>query len=433
MSYWKTVMIVWSWAREHVLAEAYSKSRFVGKVVVAPGNDFMLISDRVLIEVGARINDVNSILDVAKKYDPYLIDVAQDNALANWMVDILRKNWYNVFWPTKEASRIEWDKDWSRKFMDKYGLPTPKFQYFSKNGINNAKRYAMSLFEICDTVFLKGNELHAWKWVVGIDKDNFEKSFAYFISILNEWEWFLVEQGLVWEEFSFYSMIDGDNYFNFPSAQDNKRVFDNDKWPNTWWMWAHSPASITNWHEEEINDIIKKVIEGMKQEWHPYTGILYLWWIIWDDNKVNIIEFNARWWDPEAQVVIPSLENDYFGLIKDYYLKKQLNLFKPSFSNSKRMCVVWTVDPYPRDIENQKWKIVSWLDDIDENIKLYGSWLIKVWDDFVVNWWRLFSWVSSWEDFLEIRNRILNQLEKLSILWWKLHYRTDVAQREIKK
>jgi phosphoribosylamine--glycine ligase len=200
-------------------------------------------------------------------------------------------------------------------------------------------------------------------------------------------------------------------------------------------MGCHSPASITEGYEWEIHGIIRKVVDGMKKEWHPYTWILYFGWMIWPDKKVNIIEFNARWWDPETQVVLPALEKDYFDLVYNYALSWKLSQFQPVFSQDKRLCVVWTAHPYPNNIEDEKWKKILWLDKCrKQRIKIFGAWMKDIWNnEFGVNGWRLFSAVSRWADFLEIRHNIHNALGSVWINKWKLHFRTDIAEREIKR
>lgn len=414
----------------------YAKSNEVSKVIVAPWNDFMTGSKKIQVYKNVVLNRAHSILSLAQFCFPDLIDIAQDNALASWSVDLLKKAKFNVFWPTKAASRIEWDKKWARDFMKRYNLPSPEFEYFSKEKIQDAKKYSRTLLETNKSVFLKANGLHAWKGVVPVDKKNFEQAFGDFENILDEGEWFLVEQWLVWEEFSYYAMIDGDNCIFFPSAQDNKRVFDGDKWPNTWGMWAHCPASITQGREEEIQDIVLKLVEWMRTEWHPYTWILYLWGIVCtdDDKTINLIEFNARWWDPEAQVVLPTLQDDYFDLVTNYYLPKKLNKFKAHFSGDKRLCVVGTTHPYPSDIWAEKWKIITWLQELQKisDLEIYGAGIDKNTGNYVVWWWRLFSVVWSWEDFWSVRTKVYNAIQKIKISDWRLYYRSDIGKSEDK-
>jgi phosphoribosylamine---glycine ligase len=430
----RTIMIVWSGAREHVLADVYGTSELVSRIIVAPWNDYIQNHIKVTLEKSVVLTDVESVLKAARKHKPDLVDIAQDDALACGSVDALQQEWFKVFGPSKEASRIEWDKNWSREFMKKYNLPTPTFQYFDKESISSAKDFACRILKDSDRVFLKANNLHAWKGVMDLNKNSIEEVLWEFENILYDWEWFLVEEWLEWEEFSYYAMIDGKNSLFFPSAQDNKKVNNNDEWQNTWWMWAHCPASITEGYEQEIQDIIEKVVDWMEKEWTPYTGILYFGWIIWKDKKVNIIEFNARWWDPEAQVVIPALQNDYFDLVYNYYLWWKLNEFQPVFWDEKRMCIVWTVDPYPKDIGREKWKIIHWIQELHDHkeLKIYGSWInVNENRDYMVSWGRFASFVSAWFDFSEIRDRLLSALSGVWIAWGKAHYRTDIAEREV--
>ena len=137
-----TILLIGSGAREHTISCAYEKSPNVRKIIIAPGNDFIgykrekeIISDK-----NCSLKSPNSLLEISRKYKPDLVDVTQDDALANGTVDILEKNGFNVFGPRKEVARIEWDKRWSREFMQRHEIPHPSFRYF-ENEID-AEQYA---------------------------------------------------------------------------------------------------------------------------------------------------------------------------------------------------------------------------------------------------------------------------------------------------
>ena len=138
------VLIIGKSAREHAISYMYEKSDIVESIIVAPGNDFMAYKRKksVSIDKKCSLKDPKSILGIANKYSPDLIDIAQDDALAAGTVDILESNGFTVFGPIKKASRIEWDKKWSREFMKKYDIPTPFFNSFNSEelAINYVKK-----------------------------------------------------------------------------------------------------------------------------------------------------------------------------------------------------------------------------------------------------------------------------------------------------
>ena len=140
-----SVLIIGSGAREDGLSRAYEKSCKVQRIIVSPGNDFIGYKreKEVIIDKDSSLKNPESILKIAEKYRPDLIDVAQDNALASGAADLLKKYGFQVFGPEKEIARIEWDKKWSRKFMRKYDIPHPQFRYFDseRDGISYQWRY----------------------------------------------------------------------------------------------------------------------------------------------------------------------------------------------------------------------------------------------------------------------------------------------------
>jgi len=160
-----TVMIVGSGAREHVISCAYEKSPKIKKIIVSPGNDFIVYNRKkeVIIDKNCSLKSPGSILEIAKKYKPDLIEVAQDDALALGTVDLLKENQFKVFGPVRKTARIEWDKKWSREFMKRQEIPSPKFKYF--NSEEQAKEHVKSLYKENPKklIFVKASGLCAGK------------------------------------------------------------------------------------------------------------------------------------------------------------------------------------------------------------------------------------------------------------------------------
>ncbi|MFH0836247.1 MAG: phosphoribosylamine--glycine ligase [Candidatus Micrarchaeota archaeon] len=432
------VMIVGSGAREHVISCAYEKSPHVSKIVVAPGNDFMTFNRQkeVVIEKDCKLTGAESFLRIALKHKPDLIEVAQDDALACGTVDLLQANGFRVFGPTKQAARIEWDKKWSREFMQKNGIPSPEFAYF--DNAEQGKKYAAELYEEHPDaiVFVKATGLCAGKGA--LKATNLREANAA-IDKMQEFgeagRVFLIEEGLVGEEFSCYAIIDGEDYFVFKSAQDNKLVFDGDKGGQTGGMGAISPAMVTNGFEDLIEEnLIAPVVAGFKSMGIKYVGMLYLGGIIVDGEPMNI-EYNARWGDPECQVVLPPLETDYFELV-NACIDGKLSEIDVRQDDKARVCVVGASKGYPGDYSEVKGKRITGLEEAMAvgGVNVYGAGIKKnEAGEFIAAGGRLFSVVGEGRDLPEAKKRAYEAIAKVSVEGNNLHYRADIGWRDLKR
>ncbi len=432
-----SVMLIGSGAREHTISKAYEKSPEVTRIIVAPGNDFIGYKRQkeVLIDKNCSLKDPYSILKVATKFKPDLVDVCQDDALASGTVDLLQKNGFQVFGPTKEAARIEWDKRWSREFMQRHQIPHPNFRYFDSkiDGIN----YVKELYEKKPDkiIYTKASGLCSGKGALkstsldeairNIDK---MKSFANGAGNI-----FLIEDGLVGEEFSYHVIVDNSNYRLFKSAQDNKTVFDFDKGDQTGGMGAVSPTKVTDGisHEIEENQI-SKAINGMASEGIQYQGILYLGGIISNGKPINI-EYNARWGDPECQVILPSLETDYLELVQAC-LSGSLD-FQIKQDNKTRVCVVGASKGYPYYHSNVIGKRIYGLEEAMEmdGVTVFGAGIDVRNEKFYANGGRLFSVVGEGRDILEARKMAYSAIFKISVEDNNLHYRVDIGWKDVQR
>ncbi len=424
-----TVLIFGAGAREHALAKAYLKSDLVSRVVVAPGNTWMK-RDGIQVDRSCSLKDAESMLKVALKYSPDLADVAQDDALASGTVDLLLDNGIPAFGPTKAAARIEWDKSWSRDFMKKYGIPSPKFKSFDDPNI--AKSYVKELYSVNPDsyVFVKASGLAAGKGALAahtlqealecIDR---MKTFG------KAGEIFVIEEGLVGEEFSFYAICDGTNYIPLMSAQDHKRLLDHDRGPQTGGMGVVAPTGLTSSLEDKISEnFIHPVLEGMKKEGHPYVGILYFSGILVDD-QIFSIEYNARWGDPECQAILPGLKTDYYSLVKKA-LDGNLGEIQVEFDGKTRVCVVGASFGYPQDYSDVKGKLVYGLEALHD-VELFSAGLGDMDGRTVANGGRLFSVVGEGDNVLSARKIAYGAISTVAIENNLLHFRTDIGWRDV--
>lgn len=430
-----TVLIIDAGARGHALCEAYLKSPNVNKVIVAPGNDFIAYGkeDRVTIDKNCSLKDPRTILKIAQKYEPDIIDVAQDDALAAGAVDLLTKNRYPTFGPTKAASQIEWNKKESRKFMSRHKIPTPWFRHFTSEYI--AKEYVKYLYnqDSHQLIYIKAAGLCGGKGALdaadlntALDRIEQMKKFG------DAGKTFVIEEGLKGEEFSSYAISDGTTYHIFKSAQDNKKLYP--LGPQTGGVGAISPAMVTESIEKDIEEQqISRAIQGMQKEGNLYTGILYLGGIL-TDRGINTIEFNARWGDPEVQTVLPGLKTDYTEIILAC-LEGRLKDIDIKEDNKTRVCVVGSSRGYPGDYSDVKGKEIYGLEDAMEHkgVTVFGAGIKVEGNRFYADGGRLFSIVGEGRDIIEAKKNAYSAIAGINIEGNNLHYRTDIGWRDVER
>lgn len=424
------VLIIGSGGREHALATAYAKSKQVDHVIVAPGNDLMPITDKkITTDSSAGLMDFERLLQIAQKEQVDLVDVAQDEVLAAGFVDRFQKEGFTAFGPTQKAAQIEWDKDWARSFMKKYHLPIPHYESFTDQ--EKALAYIDSRPE--QLLFIKASGLALGKGVIRADtKDQAKDAIKHMASFGKSGKTFLIEDALVGEEFSFFAICDGKNFVVTKPAQDHKTVYDHDKGPNTGGMGCVAPALIvTDKIKKEVDEkIFKPFMQGMQQEDRPFSGILYLGGMV-TKNGVEIVEFNARWGDPEAEVILPSIQTDYLTVVQAV-LDKTLDTTKISFDNKTRISIAGCAKGYPTDYSAVKGKAITGLEEAMKlpGITIYGAGIAKKDTHWVVNGGRVFHLVAEGKDIKDAQEKAYEAMTLITIEGDNLHYRTDIGWRD---
>ncbi len=427
----KTVLITDGGGRGAVLAEKYSQSPHVKKVLVTPGNDLMEENQKVQTFPDVKTTDTEKIIALCKKYNVDLVDVAQDNAVAVGTANALQKQNIKVFGPTKEAGQIEWDKAWSRNFMDKFKIPSPKYQISTstKQGIDFIKKQKE------DKYFIKASGLAAGKGALfAKDKKEAQEKIKEMESFGEAGKTYLIEQCIEGEEFSSFALVDGNNFILLGEAQDHKRVDDGDLGPNTGGMGSSSPPMvITAKIKKQINEIFKKTAQGLVKLKRPYRGILYLGGIVDQEGKVCIIEFNARWGDPEAQVLVPSIKNDFYQIATETIAGNIKNI-KIQKDNLYRVAVAAASKGYPDDYKKVNGLPISGMDKLlKSKIKLYGAGVKKQGKKYTAAGGRLFYVVGEGKDVAQARRIAYNALSLTYIQGNNLHYRKDIGYRDINR
>ena len=301
------ILVVGSGGREHALAWKIGRSAKVEKIYCAPGNAGMQgIAE--CVDISATDIDALLAFAVAEKID--LTIVGPESSLVEGIVDAFEARNLRIFGPSKRAAILEGSKVFTKGFLIKYGIPTASFKAFRK--IKEAKKY----LQTCRLpLVVKADGLAAGKGVIVAATIEEAMDAVNLIMKDNAFgaagDTIIIEDCLVGEEASFLAFTDGKTIRALPTSQDHKAIFDGDKGPNTGGMGAYSPAPVVTpaMTEYVIDNILKPTVEGMAAEGRPYKGILYAGLMI-DGDKINVLEFNCRFGDPEAQPLLMRIESD---------------------------------------------------------------------------------------------------------------------------
>ena len=305
----KKVLVIGGGGREHAIVYALSCSPQVEKIYCAPGNaGIAQLAECVAI----KDTDVEGLLLFAKETEVDLTVVGPEAALAAGVVDAFRAEGMPIFGHTKAATQIESSKEFAKIIMDKYNVPTAGYQSFSD--YDAALDYVKA--GTLPTV-LKYDGLAAGKGVV-IASTLEEADAALQDMLCNEAFGkgkVVIENYLEGPEFSFMCFVNGENVYPMPLSQDHKRAYDNNEGPNTGGMGAYTPLPFVTEEDEAFarKYVLEAVAKGMCQEGLPLTGVLY-GGLMKTANGIKVIEFNARFGDPETEVVLPLLESDAYDV-----------------------------------------------------------------------------------------------------------------------
>ncbi|MEE1168843.1 MAG: phosphoribosylamine--glycine ligase [Alistipes sp.] len=299
------VLVIGSGGREHAIVEAISRSSKATKIYAAPGNaGIAQLAECVVI----KDTEVEKLLEFAKTNAIDLTVVGPEAALAVGVVDAFREAGLKIFGPTKAAAEIEASKDFAKRLMVMYDVPTAAYATFSD--FDEALAYVKK--GSLPTV-LKYDGLAAGKGVV--IATTMEEAEATLRDMLLDTRFgkgsVVIEEFLTGEEFSLMCFVAGNKICAMPVAQDHKRAYDNDEGPNTGGMGAytHLPFITKEDHDYAMQNIMQRVADAMVAEGTPFTGVLY-GGLMKTPQGIKVIEFNARFGDPETEVVLPRLKSD---------------------------------------------------------------------------------------------------------------------------
>ena len=417
------IALIGSGGREHAICQKLNESPLTKNIYCIPGNAG---TEKIAKNLNFDPLNFKKLLIAVRFYKIDLVIIGPELPLTKGIVDFLQTNNINVFGPNKYAAQLEGSKAFMKNICKKFKIPTAAFK-ICKNKTDVKKFLINNKLPIV----VKADGLAAGKGVVICKTYEEVEKFSneIFKGKFKSSKKLVLEEFLSGEEASYFLIVDKKSFAFFGSAQDHKRVGENEKGPNTGGMGAYSPAPIINKDLEKkiIQRIIEPTLKALKSKNNPYTGFLYAGLMI-KNNNPYLIEYNVRMGDPECQVILPRLDTDLVKILKAV-TDNQINKIKINWKNKKCMTTVLCSRGYPGSYKN------SQLPNID-NLKLSKNSFIfhagtKLKNNLLFsNGGRVLNITEIGNNFSKIRKNILNNIKKIN--WKKGFFRKDIGWRVIK-
>lgn len=360
------ILVVGGGGREHAIVKKLAQSKKNPKIYVAPGNAG---TEEIATNVAISVMDFDKLADFARKEKIDLTVVGMDDPLVGGIVDRFEAEGLRVFGPRKNAAVLEGSKAFSKDLMKKYGIPTAAYENYCD------PQKAIKYLETANyPIVLKADGLALGKGVLicktfeeaksGIEELMIDKSFG------DAGNTIVIEEFLEGREVSVLSFVDGTHYALMTSAQDHKRAKDGDEGLNTGGMGTFSPSPF---YTEEVDrfckeHIYQKTVDAMRAEGREFKGIIF-YGLMLTKSGVKVLEYNARFGDPETQVVLPRMENDIIDVF-EACIDGCLDKIDLKFENNAAVCVVLASDGYP--LEYEKGKKISGLKNFEGRTDIFA-------------------------------------------------------------
>ena len=408
------VLVIGKGGREHALAWKLNQSHLVEKIYIAPGNPGTATFG---INVNIKDDDIEGLTEFALKEGIDLTVVGPETTLALGVADAFEAKGLKIFGPKKDVARLESSKDFAKHIMNKYNVPTGAYETFTD--YEKAKAYVEKHGA---PIVIKEDGLKAGKGVTVAMKIE-EALEALEIAFVIPDNKVVIEEYLDGFEFSLIALAHEDKVIPLEVGQDHKRVFDGDKGPNTGGMGVYSPVRRVTKEiiDASVNEIIRPTLEGLKKEGLPFTGFIFAG-IMDTKDGVKTIEFNARFGDPEAEVILPRMESDLVQLILDIMEGKEN---KVEWSDKTTVGVVLASDGYPASSTPNE-EIF-----IDENMEshLFHMGTKEKNGHIYTNGGRVLIVVAEGDTLAEAKKKAYSDVDKIKCE--KLFFRHDIGAKDV--
>lgn len=424
----KRILVIGQGGREHALIWKLARSPEVEKIYAVPGNPGIA----ELAEcIDIAVDDQSELLMFAWNNQIDLTIVGPEGPLMAGIVDLWRDHDLNIFGPTAEAAQLEGSKVFTKNLLKRYKIPTASYEAF--DSLEPAMAYARSFTDNGQRVVIKADGLAAGKGV--IIATNEAEARAALVSMMEDHSFgaagdkVVVEEFLEGEEVSFFAITDGTRYIPLIAAQDHKQVFDGDQGPNTGGMGAYvNPPVFTAALQAEVEArIIKPVIRAMEMEGCPYQGVLYAGLMITNEGP-KVLEFNARFGDPETQAIMPMIKGDLLPVLEQsafaYMTQSSLEM-----ETGSCVCVVLASGGYPG--KYQTGLPIEGLDKHDSETLVFHAGTAEKAGQIVTNGGRVLNVVCRGTDIRQAIDKAYQEVEK--VRFDGMHYRKDIGRKALQR
>ncbi len=416
------VLVIGSGGREHAIVRQFKNSPSVTEVFVAPGNDGMKHDATC---VGIEVMEFQMLVAFVQENAIDLTFVGPEQPLAAGIVDYFQAEGLRIFGPTKAAAQIEGSKSFAKELMKKYDIPTASYETFTD--VNEAKAY---IHKMGAPIVVKADGLAAGKGVVvaltlqealdSVDDMIGNQKFGESSSRV------VIEAFLDGEEFSYMSFVHNGQIYPMVIAQDHKRAFDGDKGPNTGGMGAYSPVPHISEDvvKQAYETIVIPTVQAMTDQGAAFSGILYAGLILTKDGP-KVIEFNARFGDPETQVVLPRMASDFGEFMTALLDEKPFEL---KWSSDEILGVVIAANGYPEAVK--KGVRLPNLPNLNDNVHVFHAGTKEVDGHFIGNGGRVILVSSRSASLQQSKRQVYEALSEME--WDGFFYRYDIGWRALK-
>lgn len=423
------ILLIGGGGREHALAWKLAQSDKVEKIFAAPGNPGIAMLKKCSC-IDLKLDDLEKVADYAEEESIDLTVVGPEATLVAGIADVFKRRGLPVFGPSKAAAQLEGSKAFSKELMAKYNIPTAFFKICED--METAKAYVK---EKGAPIVVKADGLAAGKGVVVAMTE--EEALEAIEELMGDHKFgnagarVVLEEYMEGEEASLLAFTDGKTVVPMLAAQDHKRIFDNDKGPNTGGMGTYAPAPVMTdiLRLKATERILKPVVAAMAKEGTPYQGCLYAGLMIKDD-VIKVVEFNCRFGDPETQVVLPLLESDLAEIMLAC-ATGTLDQADVAWSDKAAVCVVMASGGYPESYETGK--VITGLTEADaqENTVVFHAGTKNAAGSIVTAGGRVLGVTAVDDNIRAARDRAYAAVE--NIKFDGAFYRKDIAWRALKR
>ncbi|WP_339276063.1 phosphoribosylamine--glycine ligase [Paenibacillus sp. FSL W8-0426] len=418
------ILVVGGGGREHAIVWALAKSPKAGKIHCAPGNAG--IAELAECHPIA-VHEFDKLTALAVELQVGLVVIGPDDPLADGIVDAFDSTGIPVFGPRRNAAEIEGSKTFMKDLLHKYSIPTAAYEKF-----DNYEQAQAYLDQQPVPIVIKADGLAAGKGVTVAQSR--EEANQALRSIMVDKVFgeagakVIIEEFLAGQEMSILAFVDGETVRPMAAAQDHKPVFDNDEGPNTGGMGTYSPLPhiASSIIEEALETIIKPTAKAMVAEGRPFRGVLFAGLMITPDGRPKTIEFNARFGDPETQVVLPRLKSDLLDIFWATVHGKLADI-EIEWSDEAAVCVVLASGgypgPYPKGI------VIEGLDQVQDAVVFHAGTARGENGEWLTNGGRILGVVGLGADIAEARNKAYTEADR--IRFEGKHQRSDIAAKAL--